>query len=244
MTPRLKTGPSALAACALGALLAAGSAQAANFTLTMSAPATATAGQPSVIQVSGNNPPDQGVLYLDIDEIPSSLAASCPGDVESARQLATSGGGQYVAFVQRENEDANGNFSAPVAYTPKSVGQKLLCGYTHDYTDATLATSSASVDVTAGGGNVGAQAPAKPANVKRPRVTRSGGKLACSTGSWSNGPTGYSYGWLVNGKAKPGAHGRRLAISRKLRGHKVACSVTAANGAGSSTAVSAPFKVR
>lgn len=84
---------------------------------------------------------------------------------------------------------------------------------------------------------------AEPVNIKRPHVTRSGKKLVCNKGLWSNNPTGYSYGWLVNGKVKSGADGRTLRITSKLKGRKVRCKVTASNGAGATTALSRSYRV-
>jgi hypothetical protein len=44
---------------------------------------------------------------------------------------------------------------------------------------------------------------------------------------------------------KAGVAGRKpsLMVTRKFRGHKVECSVTAENSAGSATATSPPFAV-
>jgi hypothetical protein len=218
---------------------AASPAPAATFTLNLSAPATAVVGQPFVIQASGTDPTDQGALYLEIDSIATSVATSCPSGYLTAAQLATSTGGDLVAFDQRENLDAAGGFSMPVGYTPKTAGQWLFCGYTDDGATNTLAASSVPVNIQAA-----PTAIAKPAATRRPRVARSGSTLRCSRGGWSNDPSAYAYRWLVNGKARKGAHSATLAVTRRLRGHKVQCSVRASNAAGAATAVSAPFKVR
>jgi hypothetical protein len=122
---------------------------AATFTLNMSAPATAIVAQPFVIQASGTDPTDQGALYLEIDSIVTSVATSCPSGYLNAAQLATSTGGDLVAFDQRENLDAAGGFSMPLGYTPKAAGQWLFCGYTDDGATDTLATSSAPVNIQA-----------------------------------------------------------------------------------------------
>jgi hypothetical protein len=234
-------------ALAFGAV--ASPASAATFTLNMSAPVTAIVGQPFVIQASGTDPTDQGALYLEIDSIATSVATSCPSGYLNAAQLATSTGGDLVAFDQRENLDAAGGFSMPLGYTPKAAGQWLFCGYTDDGATDTLATSSAPVNIQAAGGSPPASgsppaAIAKPADKTRPRVARLGGRLRCSAGAWSNDPSSYAYRWLVNGKARKGAHSATLAVTRRLRGHRVQCSVRASNAAGAATAVSAALKVR
>jgi len=82
---------------------------------------------------------------------------------------------------------------------------------------------------------------AKPANESKPRVKRAGRRLVCTPGQWLNAPTAYAYQWLVDGKA--GREGRRLAVTRRLRGHKVRCRVTASNAGGASTALSRAVRV-
>ena len=84
----------------------------------------------------------------------------------------------------------------------------------------------------------------KPVNTIKPRVRRSGKDLVCTRGTWANAPTRFSYRWLVGGKVKAGASRLTLAISHKLRGHKVQCGVTASTSAGTASALSAPFRVR
>ena len=85
---------------------------------------------------------------------------------------------------------------------------------------------------------------AKPASVRRPQVTRTARALTCNPGRWSNDATTFAYSWLVNGKPKTGATGKKLGVTRALRGRKVQCSVTASNAAGGTTAVSAALRVR
>jgi hypothetical protein len=83
----------------------------------------------------------------------------------------------------------------------------------------------------------------RPANTKKPRITRSGKYLACTTGTWSHHPVRYAYRWTISGKAK-GPSGRRLAITRARRGRTVRCRVTASNAAGRATATSLAFRMR
>ena len=112
----------------------------------------------------------------------------------------------------------------PVAYVPTVPGRFLLCGYTDDAATTTLATASLALNVEGAPGagpNPSPSPAAKPASVERPRVRRAGKKLVCQRGSWSNGPSRYSYGWLVNGRAKRGASGQKLRITRNLRGRRV-----------------------
>jgi hypothetical protein len=218
------------------------------YTLTLSAPPSATVGQPLVIQASGTDPTDAGTLYLDIDEISTSVVSTCPSGYLVGSQLATSTGGKLVAFIIRENLDAAGNFAMPIGYTPSAPGAQILCGYTEDGATNTLANYTLPITVNAAGGSpTPSPSPtvARPASTGKPRVSRAGKKLTCHPGSWSGNPSAYRYGWLVNGRKKHGAHSKRLSISRGLRRHKVQCTVVASNAAGTSPpAISAPYRVR
>ena len=219
-------------------------------TLNLSAPSsTATVGQTIIIQASGSNEQEPIVdffSYLTVVAIPTSVLSACPADYSSGKQVALSTsaeGGEVLDEYHREEEDAAGNFSMPVAYTPRFAGRFLICGYTDDAATTTLATASLALTVEAAAGSAPGPA-AEPANVKRPRVRRSGKKLVCQRGSWSNSPSRYSYRWLVNGKRKRGATGRTLAVTRALRGRRVQCRVTASNPGGAATALSRPLRIR
>ena len=85
----------------------------------------------------------------------------------------------------------------------------LFCGYTDDGATDTLATSSMTVIVQSAPANK----PARPANTRRPSVSRSRSTLICNRGSWSGSPSRYSYRWLINGHAKKGAQGSKLAVT-------------------------------
>jgi hypothetical protein len=253
----------AVVASAVLVALGAGAAPALGqtHTLSLSAPSSAAVGQPIIIQASGFNPQNPIFTFtswLDVSAIPTSVLTSCPAGYLNASQVASTThaqGGEVVANGQREEVDAAGNFSMPVAHTARVPGQFLICGYTNDGATGTLATASLLLNVTGASAPVAIPAPgaspvpgpsaaAEPASVVRPRVRRSGSRLVCSPGSWSNSPSRYSYGWLVDGRRRRGARGSTLAISRRLRGRKVQCRVTAHNAAGATTALSRPLRIR
>jgi hypothetical protein len=254
---RSKTMKTSLRATLLGvaalAVTAAPASAAPGFSLNLSSPSAATVGQPFVVQASGIDPIDQGAMYLEVDAILNNLVTSCPANYSDAEQLADASGGKFLAFSTPESFDSAGNFSNPLAFTPQAPGHVLFCGYTDDGFTDILATAATATDVSApssgsggggGGGSTQNGVTARPANVKKPHLTRSGKKLTCSTGSWSGSPTRYSYSWLVNGRSRAGAHGRSLAVTRKLRGHRVQCKVTASNAGGAASAVSSALHVR
>jgi hypothetical protein len=226
----------------------------ADHTLSLSAPSSAAVGQTVIIQASGWNYQDPvftWASHLHLDAIPTSVLSACPADNSAAAQIAGetyAQGGEVVTSYQSEDGDAAGNFSIPVAYVPRFAGRFLLCGYTADATLSTLATASLIMDVRGAGAPAPTQSPtapqgvARPANVTKPRVRRSGGKLLCNRGRWRNSPSRYSYRWFVNGKAKRGASGRKLRVTRQLRGRRVQCTVTASNTAGATIARSRPYR--
>lgn len=249
--------------CALGATgvlglgATAAPALADGYTLNLAGPANAIVGQPVVVQATGQNPPPSewwNVSWIEAGAIPASVLPACPADDGSGIGIATAAGGDLLEIALRPNLDTTGHFSNVIGWTPRYAGDWLICGYQDDGAGATLAAAQLNIDVSAPGpagpanpGPTPTPTPggtaAKPANVKRPHVTRSGGKLACSTGQWSGAST-YSYGWLVNGTAKRGATGRKLRVTRKLHGHKMQCSVTASGPGGKATAVSPPLRIR
>ena len=166
--------------------------------------------------------------------------STCPADHYEAWQIAVATGGAYITHAQKEKADSSGNFSIPFGLTPWAAGDFIFCAYSDDGYTNTIARAQLNVHVT-GAAPAPPAAVAKPANASKPRVKRAGRRLVCTKGRWLNAPTAYAYQWLVDGKAGP--DGRRLAVTRRLRGHKVRCRVTASNAGGATTAVSRAVRV-
>jgi hypothetical protein len=209
-----------------------------GFDLALTGPSASLVGQPVIVQATGANPPPAEypyMVWLSVVLLRPSAVPTCPAGSGEANQLATGTGGAILTIAQREDVDAAGRFSVPVGFTPIVTGPLLVCAYSYNEVGATLALASLTV-------NVAAAAPAAPANVKAPRVTRLGNRLVCRAGSWSNDPSSYAYGWLVDGES--GARDRTLRVTRRLRGRSVQCSVTASNAGGSATAVSRRLRIR
>lgn len=81
-----------------------------------------------------------------------------------------------------------------------------------------------------------------PVNATAPAVTGSpagGQTLSCTTGTWTNAPTGFAYAWLRDGSAIGGATSSTYVVVSGDLGHQLACRVTASNGEGSGIATSA-----
>lgn len=70
-------------------------------------------------------------------------------------------------------------------------------------------------------------ATATPSVAGTPRVGRA---LTCLSGDWSAEPTLFSWQWLLDGTAIPGATGRVYAATAADLGHQLSCRVSASNG--------------
>jgi hypothetical protein len=216
--------------------LAAPSSAFAGATLSIAGPSAASVGQPLLLHGNGTVPDLQYSYWFSAHVIPAAVLATCPSDHYEAWQIAVATGGAYITHAQRETADSAGNFTIPFGLTPWAPGDFIVCAYTDDGYTNTLARAQLNLHVTGA-----APAVAKPANASTPRVTRTARRLVCKPGRWLNAPTAYAYQWLVDGKA--GREGRRLAVTRRLRGHKVRCRVTASNAGGAATALSRTVRV-
>jgi hypothetical protein len=194
--------------------------------------------QPLTIVATGTNAPfdtpiDYGLRLFAIDHKLLPIPCAQGFSMEETIWEDNSQAGRLLTFEDL-NEGLSGSFTISLPITLAGGGDLLICAYSVFVTDD-VAWASDEVTVAASG--------TKPQSSARPRVTRSGGRLRCSPGSWSGSPTSYAYRWLVSGKAGTAGRGSSLSLTRKLRGHAVACSVTASNSTGSATAKSLPFRI-
>ena len=251
--------PPRLVAAAVGGMvaLAAGapSALGADFTLELSGPPAGQAGEPTIVEATGTAPPPADYwfpIWLDLVVVPAGLVPTCPANYLDGDQVAVhtfkAGGEVLTPYALRVRPDAAGGFAHAVGYTPRVAGTMRLCGYiedgltyTHVSTSMTLDVRPADVQPPPAGQPPAAQ---PPRAVRRPRVTRAGKRLACAPGRWSGDPGGYAYSWVVGGRRKDGATRPVLRVTRRLRGRKVRCAVTATNAAGATTARSPALRVR
>lgn len=80
-----------------------------------------------------------------------------------------------------------------------------------------------------------------PVNTVAPVVSgtaRVGSTLSCSTGSWDNTPTSYTYQWLRDGDPISGATSATYQLQVADEGADISCAVTASNSTGSASQVS------
>ena len=79
-----------------------------------------------------------------------------------------------------------------------------------------------------------------PQNTGRPGISGTalpGYALTCSSGSWSNGPTGFAFQWSRNGAPVPGATRAVYKVQITDEAIQITCSVAASNTAGPSASV-------
>lgn len=85
-----------------------------------------------------------------------------------------------------------------------------------------------------------------PRDITPPTATgqrKAGNELTCSTGSWTNDPTSYTYQWYRNGTLLAGFTGPTYALGTLDEGTTLTCTVTASNAAGQASAMSNAVKV-
>jgi hypothetical protein len=215
-----------LPALALLAVAAPAASASPGFSMSLSGPSTpAVVNKPVIVTATIKNPPPDEYHFLtwfDAVVMRPEAYSTCPFDSGNANQIAPATGGAILTIAQRVNVDEAGNYSLPLGFTPIVTGPLLVCGYVYNEVGFTLSQASVTVNV---------RSAAAPAG--RPRVKRSGRKLVCK------GAPG-AYGWLVDGVPRPRAHRRTLRVTRAVRGHRVACTITAAGR----TATSRPISVR
>jgi hypothetical protein len=118
----------------------------------------------------------------------------------------------------------------------EAIGTLLRCTVTG--TNATGSSSATSAAVTV-------SSPAAPANTALPAITGTtgpGGTLSCSTGTWTNAPTGYAYAWTAGGSPIAGETSSSHIVAEAV-GTQLRCVVTATNAGGSASATSAAVTV-
>jgi len=193
---------------------------------------------------------DFGVQFIDVKR--SIISLPCYADFSSELNLTFRRGAYLLTPTSIPEQPESGPFQ-PVRYQVPlngTPGQWLICAYTVNGlsggdTQDDAAWASTQIDLLPRSGSTTGQGSGggKPANVVRPSVRRSGGRLQCARGSWSGHPASYRYRWTVLHASGVAGVQSSLAVTSTLRGHQVECSVTARNTLGTRTATSQPFRV-
>jgi hypothetical protein len=139
----------AVAAIALGAQSTPSHAD--GFSLNLATQSEAVVGRPLVVQATGTVPrtqPGDIVLpyWYTLVAIPTSVTTTCPVDRYAGAQMANATG-SVIALSLPEVPDAAGSFQIPSAARVIAPGTVLLCGYTHDGADVTLARAQLSLNI-------------------------------------------------------------------------------------------------
>lgn len=162
--------------------------------------------------------------------------SAAPGEVAGTVTI------QYGTTTAYGGTSPGTTLAARAASTPFSI---KLTGLTPGTTYHYRAVLSGSGTLT--GGDATFTTPGSPKNTKRPKITgkaKVGKTLRCSRGSWTGTPTRFAYTWKRNGKKIKGATKAKHRVSRKDRGKKLSCTVTARNAVGTGTATSKPVRVK
>ena len=87
---------------------------------------------------------------------------------------------------------------------------------------------------------------AVPVDTALPAITGNptpGHSLSCSTGTWTNSPTGYAYGWSENGTRVSRDTTDSYAVAIADEGSTLTCTVTASNATGTGAPATSPGDV-
>jgi hypothetical protein len=158
--------------------------------------------------------------------------------------------GSNEAFARVGGTNASGEYSIvglasgeyKIEFIELGSGSPYILQY---YNDQSSLASANPVTANEGETTVGVDAALvhkEPVDTAAPVVSGTpavGQTLSCSTGTWTGEPTlAYTYAWLRNGAAIPGASASTYAVQSADQGAELACRVTATNESGSAGAVS------
>jgi YVTN family beta-propeller protein len=138
-----------------------------------------------------------------------------------------------------------------IAIAPNGETAYVANELSNSVTPITIASNSAGTEIPVGlapaGIAIATTIEAKPADIELPKVAGSavvGATLSCSHGKWTASPVpSFTYQWLREGSAIPGANGTEYSVAIEDQGFALACEVTVKNSAGSVAADSSPVPI-
>jgi len=145
----------------------------------------------------------------------------------------TGGSVTYTYQWQQGTTNISGATSSTYVLDATYVGVTIRCVVTAtNSVGSTTATSNATSAVL----------PLAPVNTVAPAITGTaayGQTLTCSTGTWSNSPTSYTYQWQHTTTNISGATSSSYVVEAAYIGETIRCTVFAVNAGGTTTATSA-----
>lgn len=195
-----------------------------------------------VRNISGN--PDLGAVEYGVGYTPATPPAPAVSVIPSIQGSAVQGSQLSVS---------NGTWSGrpTFSYQWKRDGVNIP-GETSSTFTTSVADFHTTITVTVTGTNPGGSSSSTtsgiyiisdqaPINTVAPVVSGNpteGLNLSCTTGTWTNSPTGYTYQWLLNGSNIVGATASTYQIQIGQAGSSISCRVTASNAVDSNSQVS------
>jgi hypothetical protein len=240
-----------------------------TLTLTQNDPSPAVAGRATNFTASGTLNPDDTMFGFDIfvflKDADADPTCAADFDTESAAAMHSGGNESWISPPGGFQVGTGPSFSQPFKITFTGHGNYLLCGYVQG--DFSTFASDDLRGVVAPDPSLTPEPPAprpgptppgptppgpnpvtptvvRPALVRSPWITRRGHVLTCHAGTWSHAPTSRSYRWYRTGHGRKVGSGRHLKVSKRLRGRKVVCRVTAANAAGATSVTTRWIRAR
>ncbi len=147
----------------------------------------------------------------------------------------TNGPTSFSFAWRRANSAIAGATSSSYTVVSADAGLQLTCAVTASNTAGSNSATSAGVTV--------AGAPAATANPVISGTPVVSQQLSCSQGTWTNGPTSFSFAWRRANSAIAGATSSSYTVVSADAGLQLTCAVTASNTAGSNSATSAGVTV-
>lgn len=174
----------------------------------------------------------------------NTAAPSITGTPTAGQQVSCTNGSWsnsptgYAYTWGRDGAPISGATSGTYTVQNADVSHQLRCTVTA--TNASGSGSATSAPVTP------VAAASAPVNSAPPAISGTaspGNTVTCSTGTWSDSPTGYAYQWQLDGNAIGGATSSTYAVQSGDVSHSLTCRVTATNPTGSGQATSSPVTV-